>query len=103
MRKIIPISIDLYAEKCYNLTENTRTKCYNHRISDAIAGTDITFEKFNEKRIFFAKQNLKGDTEALKFFGLTKPPWHYEDEKPYEEAEAVCRVSSMLIFLSDLQ
>lgn len=49
------------------------TECYNHRIRDAIAGTDITFEEFNEKRIFFAKQNLKGDIEALKFFGLTKP------------------------------
>lgn len=65
------------------------TECYNHRISDAIAGTDITFEEFNEKRIFFAKQNFKGDIEALKFFGLTKTPWHFEDERPYEEAEAV--------------
>ncbi len=65
------------------------TECYNHRIRDAIAGTDITFEEFNEKRIFFAKQNLKGDIEALKFFELTKTPWHFEDEKPYEEAEAV--------------
>lgn len=65
------------------------TECYNHRIRDAIAGTDITFEEFNEKRIFFAKQNLKGDIEALKFFGLTKTPWHFEVEKPYEESEAV--------------
>mgnify|MGYP006924775596 FL=1 len=65
------------------------TECYNHRTRDAIAGTDITFEEFNEKRIFFAKQNLKGDIEALKFFGLTKTPWHFEDERPYEEAEAV--------------
>lgn len=65
------------------------TECYNHRIKDAIAGTDITFEQFNEKRIFFAKQNLKGDIEALKFFGLTKTPWYFEDERPYEEAEAV--------------
>lgn len=65
------------------------TECYNHRIRDAIAGNDITFEEFNEKRIFFAKQNLKGDIEVLKFFGLTKTPWHHEYEKPYEEAEAV--------------
>lgn len=65
------------------------TECYNHRIRDAIAGTDITFEKFNKKRILFAKQNLKGDIEALKFFGLTKTPWHFEDERPYEETEAV--------------
>ena len=65
------------------------TECYSHRIRDAIAGTDITFEEFIEKRIFFAKQNLKGDIEALKFFGLTKTPWHFEDERPYEESEAV--------------
>lgn len=67
------------------------TECYNHRIKDAIAGTDITFEQFNEKRIFFAKQNLKGDIEALNFFGLSKTPWHKEDEKPYPEAEIVLR------------
>lgn len=67
------------------------TECYNHRIQDAIEGTAITFEQFNEKRIFFAKQNLKGDIEALKFFGLTKTPWHREDEKPYEEAEHVLK------------
>ncbi|WP_455527091.1 HAD family hydrolase [Huintestinicola sp.] len=67
------------------------TECYNHRIRDAIAGTDITFEQFNEKRIFFAKQNLKGDIEALKFFGLIKTLWHFEDEKPYRETEFVLK------------
>lgn len=70
------------------------TECYNHRIKDAIAGTDVTFEQFNEKRISFAKQNLKGDIEALKFFGLTKTPWHKEDEKPYPEAENVLKALS---------
>ena len=68
------------------------TECYNHRIRDAIEGTDITFEQFNDKRIFFAKQNLKGDIEALKFFGLTKTPWHTEDEKTYEETEHVIKI-----------
>ncbi len=64
-------------------------ECYNHRIRDAIEGTDITFEQFNEKRIFFAKQNLNGDIEAINFFGLTKTSWHTEDEKPYPDAENV--------------
>ena len=41
------------------------TECYNQRIIDAIAGTDITFEQFNEKRIEFTKLNLKGDIEAM--------------------------------------
>lgn len=67
------------------------TECYNHRIQDAISGTDITFDEFNEKRIFFAKQNLKGDIEALRFFGLSKTPWHFEDEKPYKETEHVLK------------
>lgn len=62
------------------------TEAYNHRIRDAIAGTDITFEQFQEKRLEFAKQNLKSDLEALKFFGLPKPAWHREDEVPYPEA-----------------
>lgn len=31
------------------------TKAFEHRINDAIAGTEITFEQFNEKRKFFAK------------------------------------------------
>lgn len=48
------------------------TEAYNHRIRDSIEGTDITFEEFNEKRIFFAKQNLKGELEAIKYFELKK-------------------------------
>ena len=67
------------------------TESYNHRIRDAISGTDISFEEFNEKRIYFAEQNLKGDYEAIKFFGLTKTPWHTEDERPYPQAEPVLK------------
>ena len=65
------------------------TEAYNHRIRDAIAGTEITAEQLNEKLIYFAKQNLKGDLEAIKFFGLTKTPWHKEDEFLYPDAEKV--------------
>ena len=67
------------------------TECYNQRIRDAISGTDITFEEFNEKRIEFAKQNLKGDIEALNFFGLAKTPWHRECESLYPDAEYVLK------------
>lgn len=67
------------------------TECYNQRIIDAIGGTDIAFEEFNEKRIEFAKQNLKSDIEAINFFGLMKTPWHKELEKPYPDAEKVLR------------
>lgn len=67
------------------------TEAYNHRIRDAIDGTDISFHQFNEKRIFFAKQNLKGDLEAIKYFGLLKTPWYKEDEVPYPNAEEILR------------
>lgn len=67
------------------------TKAYEHRIKDAVAGTDITFEQFQEKRIFFEKQNLRGDIEALAYFGLERTPWHKEDEFPYPYSEEVLR------------
>ena len=67
------------------------TEAYNHRIQEAIAGTDITYAQFQEKRLEFAKQNLKSDIEALKFFGLDKPAWHREDEVPYPEAEEILK------------
>lgn len=67
------------------------TEAYAHRIRDVISGTDITFEQFNEKLVYFAKQNLKGDLEAMKFFGLTKTPWHREDEALYPDAERVLK------------
>ena len=44
------------------------TECYNHRIRDAIEGTNITFEQFNDKLIFFAKQNLL--LLSARFLGL---------------------------------
>lgn len=65
------------------------TEAYNHRIRDAISGTDITFEQFCEKRVFFQKQNLKGDIEAMRFFKLKKTPWHTEDERLYPSTEKV--------------
>lgn len=66
------------------------TQAYEHRIRDAIEGTDITFEQFMEKREFFARQNLRGVLEAIKFFGLKLTPWHKEDEVLYPTT-ARCR------------
>ena len=65
------------------------TKAYEHRIYDAIRGTDITFEQFNKMRKYFASQNLRGDIEAIEYFGLKRTPWHSEDEYPYPDAEKV--------------
>ena len=65
------------------------TQAWRHRIRDMIAGTGISFEQFHEKRIAFARQNLNGDAEAIRFFGLAKTPWPQEDEVPYPQAEAI--------------
>ena len=65
------------------------TQAWRHRIRDMIAGTGISFEQFHEKRIAFARQNLNGDAEAIRFFGLTKTPWPKEDEVAYPQAEAI--------------
>ena len=65
------------------------TKAYEHRILDAIEGTDVTVEHFMEKRLYFARQNLKGDLETIKYFGLKLTPWHSEDETPYPDAEDI--------------
>lgn len=62
------------------------TEAYNHRIREMIQGTDIAFDAFNRMRIHFAKQGLNGDAEAIRYFGLTKTPWHSEDEVPYGDA-----------------
>lgn len=70
------------------------TECYNQRICDAINGTEISFEQFQEKRIEFARQNLKGDIETIKFFGLKKTPWHKELEFPYAEADNLLEILS---------
>ena len=51
-----------------------------------ISGTSITFQEFDNARIAFAKQGLDGNSAAIKYFGLTKTPWHPEDEVPYSDA-----------------
>lgn len=64
------------------------TKAYDHRALDMISNTDITFEEFNDARIAFAKLGLDGNSAAIKCFGLTKTPWHSEDEIPYSDAHS---------------
>ena len=62
------------------------TKAYNHRAREMIENTDITFSVFDDKRIELAKQGFDGNSEAIKYFGLKKTPWHSEDEIPFEDA-----------------
>ncbi len=51
-----------------------------------IEGQDITFSAFDRKRIELAKEGFDGNSEAIKYFGLKKTPWHSEDEKPFADA-----------------
>lgn len=62
------------------------TEAYNHRVREMIENTDITFSVFDDKRIELAKQGFDGNSEAIKYFGLKKTPWHSEDEIPFEDA-----------------
>lgn len=61
------------------------TLAMEHRIREVIQGTDVTFEQFVKKKIYYAKQNKPADLETIKFYGLTKPPWHKEDERLYPD------------------
>ena len=62
------------------------TEAYDHRVREMIAGTSITFKEFDDVRIAFSMQGLDGNSAAIKHFGLTKTPWHSEDEVPYSDA-----------------
>ncbi len=61
------------------------SKAMEHRIREVIAGTDITYEQFIERKLIYARQNKPADLETIKYFGLTKTPWHKEDELLYPD------------------
>lgn len=64
------------------------TEAYDHRVREMISGTSITFKEFDDVRIALAQQGLDGNSAAIKHFGLTKSPWHSEDEVPYSDAHS---------------
>ena len=63
-----------------------KTEAYDHRVREMIVGTNITFKEFDDVRVALARQGLDGNSAAIKHFGLTKTPWHSEDEVPYSDA-----------------
>lgn len=64
------------------------TEAYDHRVREMLAGTNITFKEFDDVRIALTQQGLDGNSAAIKHFGLTKTPWHSEDEIPYSDAHS---------------
>lgn len=68
------------------------TQAYDHRVRDMICGTNITFEMFDDVRTAYARKGLDGNSQAIMHFGLSKTPWHSEDEIPYADARDVLEV-----------
>ena len=62
------------------------TEADRRRIREMLAGTGVTEEAYAAKRLEMIRRGLSGDQAAIAFFGLTKPPWHSEDERPYPDA-----------------
>lgn len=56
------------------------TAAYDHRAREMLQGTEISFREFDSKRKELAARGFDGNSEAIKFFGLKKTPWHSEDE-----------------------
>lgn len=61
------------------------SKAYEHRIKDTIKNSDISYERFYNAMVDFAKQGLNAYNEAVRFFGLNRTTWHSEDEFLYPE------------------
>ena len=66
-------------------------EAYDHRAREMITGTNITFQEFDDMRIALARQGFDGNSAAVKHFGLTKTPWHSEDEAPYSDAQSTLK------------
>ena len=62
------------------------TRAYDRRAREMLEGTGIPFSLFDSKRRELAKLGSDGDSDAIRYFGLTKTPWHPEEEAPYADA-----------------
>lgn len=61
-------------------------KAYEHRMREMSEAAQMPYEKIYEMAVGFYKENKKGDLEAARALGLSKPKWHKEDEFLYEGA-----------------
>ena len=59
------------------------SRANEHRILDAIQGTDISYEQAYAQAVQLARQNI---AHPLKCMGLPITPWHSEDEVIYPQA-----------------
>lgn len=61
---------------------------YAHRLRDIAEQANVPYEVVYQTAIGFYKKNKKGDKETAKYFGVSLPPWHTEDEIPYPDARS---------------
>lgn len=59
------------------------SRANEHRLLDAIAGTDISYERAYAQAVQLAEQNI---AHPLKCLSLPITPWHSEDEAVYPQA-----------------
>ena len=59
------------------------SRANEHRIVDAIAGTDLSYEQAYAQAVQLARQNV---AHPLRRLGLPITPWHSEDEIVYPQA-----------------
>ncbi len=59
------------------------SRANEHRLLDAIAGTNISYEQAYAQAVELAKQNI---ANPLKCLGLPITPWHGEDEAVHPQA-----------------
>ncbi len=62
------------------------SECYRARYEEAARGTAVSAAEFAAKADEFARQGLKGDHAAAKYFGLTLPGWRSDLERPFPDA-----------------
>ena len=63
------------------------TECYRDRVMTMINGTDVTYDEFIDKMLFFYRQNGKGDRLAADYFGLAVPEWKSALERLYPDVK----------------
>ena len=59
---------------------------YEQRFRDIAMQAKVPYERVYSSALTFYRQNLKGDLEAARAFGVNVPAWHGECERPYADA-----------------
>lgn len=59
---------------------------YEHRMRDIAALANTAYDSVYETAMEFYRQNLKGDLETARKYGVELTKWHTEDERLYSDA-----------------